>query len=353
METSLQDILAFQLGGNTMEHYLVFLGTVLGAVLAIKLVEVFVVARLKRWAAHTETQIDDFILERLPADLNPLFYTVVGFFALKQLHIHEHLVKIVNGSLIALGTFFAVHFLAGFVTFVLSERWLRSDQSDFRAKNVKGLLTLIRGAIWALGVVFLLDNLGFQISAIITGLGIGGVAVALAAQAVLGDLFSYISIVFDRPFEVGDAIHVGDFQGTVEHVGMKTTRLRSVNGEQIVIANSDLTSSRIRNFKRMEQRRIVFKFGVTYDTPPAVLRDIPAVVKAAIEANAGAKADRVHFASFSPSSLDFECVYFVDTADYAKAMDVQQAVNLTLREEFELRGIGFAFPTQTIRVQGS
>lgn len=353
MHPLFEDTLAYSLGGNTVEQYLVFAGSVLGAVLTIKLVEVFVIARLKKWAARTETKLDDFLLTRLPSDVNPLAYTLAVFLALKQLHVHDSVAKVVNGALIAVGTFFAVRFLAALVTFVLSERWLRHDRSDFRTKNVRGLLVLIRGVMWALGIVFLLDNLGFEISAIITGLGIGGVAVALAAQAVLGDLFAYIAIMFDRPFEIGDTIHVGEFIGQVEHIGMKTTRLRAVSGEQVIIANSDLTNSRVRNYKRMEQRRVIFKFGVPYDTKPEVLREIPGVVREALAAHKDVTVDRVHFWAFAPSSLEFECVYFVATGDYVRYMDVQEAVNLHLLEAFTKRGIHFAYPTQTVRVQSS
>jgi small-conductance mechanosensitive channel len=204
--------------------------------------------------------------------------------------------------------------------------------------------------VWAMALVFLLDNLGFQISAVLAGLGIGGIAVALASQAVLGDLFSYFSIMFDQPFEVGDAISVGDFGGTVEHVGIKTTRVRSVTGEQVVFSNTDLTSSRLRNFKRMGRRRVQFTLGVTYDTPSEKLEALPALLKKLVLESPEVDFDRAHFASYGNSSLNFEVAYFVRSPDYTLYMDVQQALYFRIKRSFEALGVEFAFPTQTVHL---
>jgi small-conductance mechanosensitive channel len=193
-----------------------------------------------------------------------------------------------------------------------------------------------------------MDNLGFEISAVIAGLGIGGIAVALAAQAVLGDLFSYFSILFDKPFELGDFVIVDGHMGTIEHIGIKTTRIRSLGGEQLIFSNTDLTGSRLRNYKRMEQRRIVFKLGVTYQTPIEKLKGIPSVIKNIITNIEETRFDRAHFSGFGDFSLDFEVVYHVLTGDYNRYMDTQQDINLQIAEEFERQGIEFAYPTQTL-----
>jgi len=201
-----------------------------------------------------------------------------------------------------------------------------------------------------IGIVFLMDNLGFNISAVVAGLGIGGIAIALAAQAILGDLFSYFVIFFDRPFEVGDFINVGDKVGTVEYTGIKTTRVRALSGEQLVFANTDLTNSRIHNFKKMEKRRVVFKLGVVYQTLADTLAEIPNLVKEIIEKQPDTTFDRGHFATYGDFSLNFEFVYFVLSSDYVKFMDTQQRINLEIYKEFENRGIEFAYPTQTLFV---
>jgi small-conductance mechanosensitive channel len=210
---------------------------------------------------------------------------------------------------------------------------------------------VLRLVLWSFLLLLGLDNLGVDITALVAGLGVGGVAVALAVQNILGDLFASLSIVFDKPFEPGDFIIVGELLGTVERVGLKTTRVRSLHGEQIVISNTDLLSSRIRNYKRMEERRIVFAVGVTYDTPREKLAGIPGLIRGVIEELPEVRFDRAHFRAFGAFSLDFEIVYYVLNADYNRYMDLQQAINLGIVEAFAQEAIEFAFPTQTLHLQ--
>lgn len=228
------------------------------------------------------------------------------------------------------------------------ERQLEEDPGVATAVGAVGFLA--RLAIWSLFALTALGSVGVEIGPLIAGMGIGGIAVALAIQNILGDLFASLSIVFDRPFVIGDFLIVGDEMGTVEHVGLKTTRLRSLSGEQLVFANSDLINSRVRNFKRMEERRIVFHFGVQYDTGYETLREIPDLVEGIIEEVENTRFDRAHFQRFGDSSLDFEVVYYLLVPDYAVYMDAQQAINLELYRVFEEKGIEFAFPTRTLHM---
>ncbi len=220
-------------------------------------------------------------------------------------------------------------------------------------KELRGVTTILNIFIWVLGFVFLMDNLGFNVSTVIAGLGVGGIAVALAAQAILGDLFAYFVIFFDRPFEIGDFIIVGDKLGSVEYIGLKTTRIRSLGGEQLVFSNKDLTDSRIHNYKKMERRRVVFSIGVIYQTTAEQLEMIPKMVRKIIEDQEDIVFDRGHFARYGDSSLDFEFVYYVIGADYNKYMDIQQAINLNMFKEFENKGIEFAYPTRTLFITNS
>lgn len=205
-------------------------------------------------------------------------------------------------------------------------------------------------AIWSLALLLALDNLGVDITALVAGLGIGGIAIAFALQNILGDLFASISIILDKPFEVGDFIIVGDMLGTVERVGIKTTRLRSLSGEQIVMSNNDLLQSRVRNYKRMNERRVVFSIGVTYDTPADKVEAIPGILRDAVEAQEQARIDRAHFQKYGDFALIFEVVYYVLKPDYNLMMDVQQAINLLIFRRFAEEDISFAFPTQTIHL---
>ena len=216
------------------------------------------------------------------------------------------------------------------------------------AKATRSITTVLNWVIWAGGAVFILDNLGIKISAVIAGLGIGGIALALAAQSILGDLFSSFAIFLDKPFKVGDFIIVGDLLGVVEHVGIKTTRIKSLHGEQLVFPNSDLTNSRIRNYKKMQKRRVSFQIGVLYQTTHEQLKNIPQIVAEIVKNIDKVTLDRAHFLSFADFSLVFEIVYYVDGSDYNLYMDIQQEINLALKENFGKAGIEFAYPTQTL-----
>lgn len=231
------------------------------------------------------------------------------------------------------------------------EQQLTADPGAVAALDL--LAFVLRLVVWVSVLLLMLDNLGVNITALVAGLGVGGIAVALAAQNILGDLFASLSIVLDKPFVVGDFLSIGEFLGTVEHVGLKTTRVRSLSGEQLIFANADLLNSRIRNYGRMFERRIVFSIGVTYQTPAAQLKRIPQMIRAAIEENEHVRFDRAHFQTFGDSSLVFEVVYYVLSPDYNVYMDIQQNVNLKLYEQFAAESIEFAYPTQTVFLAGA
>ena len=233
-------------------------------------------------------------------------------------------------------------------TLISRQMALRIEEDAATATTINALGFVIRLTFYSVLVLMGLSNLGFDVTALIAGLGIGGIAIALALQNVLGDLFASLSIVLDRPFVIGDFIIVGDMLGTVDYVGLKTTRVRSLSGEQIVFANADLLNSRIRNFKRMYERRIVFTLGVTYQTPRTQLEQIPAMIRAAVERQENARFDRSHFHAYGDFSLNFETVYYVLVPDYNVYMDIQQAINLEIHRAFEAAGIEFAYPTQTL-----
>ena len=212
-----------------------------------------------------------------------------------------------------------------------------------------GLISFgVDALVWVATLLLMLENLGIDITALIAGLGIGGVAVALAAQNILGDLFASLSIVMDKPFVVGDFIVVGDIAGTVEQIGVKTTRIRSLSGEQLIVSNTDLLQSRIKNFKRMRERRVLFTVGVTYQTPIEKVRAIPSIVRAEIEKETETRFDRGNFQSFGDSALLFEFVYFVKTDNYNVYADIHERICLGIMSRFEDEAIEFAYPTQTL-----
>jgi small-conductance mechanosensitive channel len=256
-----------------------------------------------------------------------------------------------HAAMTVVATFFVLRIVTAIVTEFIQSFINQRENGQTKQKQARGLVIVINVAIWVLGIVFLIDNFGYDVTALVAGLGIGGIAIALAAQTILGDLFSYFVIFFDRPFEVGDFIIVDDKMGEIEYVGVKTTRIKTLSGEQLVCSNTDLTNSRVHNYKRMQKRRVLFKLGVVYQTPHAALKEIPGTIRKIIESKSDVNFDRGHFSGFGASSLDFEFVYYVSGADYNFYMDVQQSIYLDIVEAFEQHKIEFAYPTQTLFVQ--
>lgn len=220
-----------------------------------------------------------------------------------------------------------------------------------QVKNAVSLIHFVsKSIIWSIATLLCIDNLGIDITALIAGLGIGGIAIALAAQNILGDLFASLAIVLDKPFVIGDYIVVNDVKGTVEHIGIKTTRIRGLSGEELICSNADLLSSRVSNYKRMKERRILFTIGIIYETKHKTLLKIPKILEEIITDIENAKFDRAHFINFGDSSLDFEVVYYVQIPDYVEYMNIQQQINLAIFNKFEEMNIGFAYPTRTLHI---
>ena len=346
----MQEILNHSIFGNTILEYLTSFGIFLGGMLTVYIFKQHVLRRLKRWADATDTSADDLLLSAIEKFLVPVIYLFILYAALHTLVLSAEFERGLKIAAIVLVTVLAVRVAISAVNFGLESYLDRSAHADGREKQLKGIRGLVNFAIWLIALMFLLDNLGVKISAVVAGLGVGGIAVALAAQAVLGDLFGYFVIFFDKPFEIGDFIVVGEKMGSVEYIGIKTTRIRALGGELLIFSNKDLTNSCVHNFKKMERRRVVFKLGVIYQTPSEKLKAIPALVKGIIESQADTTFDRGHFAAYGDFSLNFEFVYYVTGADYTKYMDIQQAINLEIFETFEKERIEFAYPSQTLFV---
>lgn len=349
--TDAQDV-AFQ--GNFLEQWLIALAVAAGTVLVLWLIRIIgrrlakreLHRRLVRKTAHVVSVISGGI--SWPFMIGMAFFVGSRFLELTETAALWRRSGIIMLIIIQLGIW-----VNAFLTSAV-RRYERQhlEQNAGKVTTARALVFIGRVFIVTLVVLAVLDNIpGVDVTTLITGLGIGGIAVALALQNILGDLFASLSISLDRPFSIGDFIIVDDFLGSVEHIGLKTTRIRSLGGEQLVFSNNDLLKSRIRNYKRMEQRRVVFAVGVTYQTPPSKLRKVPDIFKKQLEQFDDVHFDRAHFKSYGDYSLNFEFVYYVHTADYNRYMDIQQAINLGLYEEFEKEGIEFAYPTRTLFIE--
>lgn len=347
----MQGILQKVVFQNRVVDYAIFIATVILLTLAVYLIKKIVFHRLKKLADLSKNTLDDFLISILGKTLFPLLYYAAFYIGIKELVISRLVSKAVNVIGVFLLTYFTIIFVLAIIRYSIENYWLKKESDTARKGNVRILISIIKVIVWGTGIFFLLDNLGFKISTIIAGLGIGGIAVALAMQTILGDLFSYVAILLDKPFEIGDFVIVEDYLGTIEHIGVKTTRIRSLGGEQLVFSNSDLTNSRVKNYKRMNQRRVVFSIGVVYSTPTDNLKKIPVIISAIIKKIENTRFDRSNFSSFGDFSLNFETVYYVKSGDYNIYMDIQQQINLLIMEHFEKLGIEFAFPSQTIYME--
>lgn len=320
--------------------------------LVISLVLNFAVSRMRKISQRTSNHVDDTVVEVLAATNRIFLMLAALLIGLSMLDLSDRWnARVSHLWFIALALQLGVWFTRAIA---IGLRRYQERHSSAGMTQVSASTTLmswsLRTLLWATVVLAILSNLGVNITAFVASLGVGGIAIALAVQNVLGDLFASLSIAVDKPFEVGDFIAFDSQVGTVQYIGLKTTRIRSLSGEQIIIGNTDLLKQIVKNFKRMTERRIVFKFGVTYDTTAEQAEAIPGIVKRIIEARENVRFDRAHFQGFGDSSLDFEAVYIVTDPSYLIYMDEQQAINLQLMRELAAIGVDFAFPTRTLHI---
>jgi len=304
-----------------------------------------------RWAEKTKTKLDDEILKNIK---KPIYFFVIligMYFALNNFTFIKtystELTFIFSIAQILLVTFVITR-VVNVVIAWYAERRAKQKMSEHILFVFKKIINFI---IYMFALLIILYVLKIDLSGAVVGLGVGGIAIAFALQNVLSDAFSAFSIYFDKPFEIGDFIIVGNYSGTVKKIGMKSTRLQLLQGEELVLANSELTKASVRNFKKMKKRRIAFSFGVTYGTSTKKLKKIPDIVRDVINPNKLEYVDsleRVHFIKFGDFSLNFDVVFYIKNKDYAKYMDTQQEINFAIKEAFEKEGIEMAFPTQTI-----
>ncbi|WP_339923338.1 mechanosensitive ion channel family protein [uncultured Cyclobacterium sp.] len=344
----LDDYLSIELWNNTTKDYLMAMGFIVLGILIVRVFKKTLLKKLKKLTQRTDTHFDDYLVEAIEKFVIPALYISIVFFGIKTLTISDNLRNIISNTHTVVLAYYIIR-LVSRVLILLLKTWVSEQENgQEKVKQIGGIILIINVLIWGIGFLFLFDNLGYDVTAIVTGMGIGGIAVALAAQNILGDLFNYFVIFFDRPIEIGDFIVIDDKNGIVEKIGIKTTRIKTLSGEQLVVANSDLTSSRIHNYKKMQRRRILFAVGVSYETNTNDLKQIPEILKEIVNHQKPITFDRAHFKEFGDSSLNFEVVYFIEDAAYNTYMDIQQQINFEIFDKFQSMGISIAFPTRTL-----
>lgn len=328
---------------NALVEWVVAIGAAVLVAALMRIIQGLVVGRLAKASKRTETRVDDLFVSVLRGT-SPLFHLALGVVAARNLlRLPPGAQELIHVSLtlvFAYQTGVWGNRAAGGLVAI----WATGRDRGQQATMAAGLSFLARLVIWTFVLLLALSNLGIELSAVIAGLGVGGVAAALAVQSTLGDLFAGVSMYFDRPFDIGDAVGIDTLRGTVTKIGIKTTRIQSLDGEELVLPNGEIAKSRIRNFARMKERRVLFRFGLEYDLPVSKIERAGEIVREVIGRRDGVRLDRVHFVALGSSSLEFEVVYYVPVPDYAVYLDHQQAINLEIYRRFADDGIAFSHP---------
>ncbi len=347
-----QNFLQIEFLGNTVQDFIIAAGAFILFLAILKLFQTIILKKLKKLALKTKTDIDDTLIE-IVNTLKPPFYSFLAFyFAAQFLSLNDISAKVLQIAILVWVMYQVIIAVQILINYIVRKKM--GGEDDQAAKSAAEMLSGVsKFALWAFGALFVLSNLGVNVSSLIAGLGIGGIAIAFALQNILGDLFSSFSIYFDKPFRVGDFVVLGDQMGTVKKIGIKTTRIQVPQGEELVVSNSELTKSQLRNFGVMQKRRNLHHIGVSYSTSPEKLKEIPGMIKEIIDKQENTEYNRVHFKDFGDYSLVFEIVYYVLSGNYAVFMSAKQSVNLQIIEKFNQEGIEIAFPSQTIYLEKS
>ena len=350
MAFDLNAFLAIDIGSNKVQSYAIAIIAFLSVTVVLVILKLIFRSHLKKLSEKTRTRFDDVMVAALD-QIGIMFYVLVGIIiAIKFLVIEGIAKEIIDGVLFIGIAFYIVRFLQKIIKYLITTAIKkRKEVVDETALSL--LSNFIGIALWIIAFVWIISNLGYDVTALVAGLGIGGLAIAFALQRVLEDIFASFSIYLDKPFKAGDFIVVGDSLGVVKKIGIKTTRIESLHGEEIVMSNRELTSTTIHNYKKMQKRRVVIQLGVTYDTSSKKLEKIPTLIKDIITKVKLADFDRAHFNIYGDFALNFEVVYYVNSSDYNQHMDTQQEILLEIKRAFEKEKIEFAYPTQTVFVK--
>lgn len=334
---------------NTLTNWLLAIGYTLILFFVTYSLKKTIYKKLSGISPETETEWDDVGVEILGCIHNGVLLIFSIYIGAMELSLPQSVFFVIEKIFIIALLIQLVNTIAHLIDFWFERFKKRKMETDAAAvTTLSSVSFIIKAVLWIILVLVVLDNFGVNVTSLITGLGISGIAVALAVQNILGDLLSSFSIVFDQPFVIGDFIIVDDYMGAVEHIGLKTTRIRSLSGEQLIFSNSDLLKSRIKNFKRMYERRVIFQVSVVYQTDYDHLKLIPSVIKKIIENQPYVRFERSHFKELGAFALNFETVYWISNPDYMVYMNIHESINLGIYKHFKELGIEFAFPTQTL-----
>lgn len=354
MSLNFVKILDYILWNNLIKEYLIAFGFFVLSIFVLRFFKYVVIRKLKALTDHTRIEFDNLLTSIIDSFGWPLYSFLALYLSSRFIQLPELFEKIIYFLFLFSLAYYLIQGLQKIINYSF-ERLIKKEEKEEKGGGkgidpsvIRLLRKVTKFVLWLLAVIIILQSLGYNLSTLIAGLGIGGIAIAFAIQGVLSDVFSSFSIHLDKPFQVGDFIIVGNDTGVVKKIGIKSTRIQALQGEELVVANKELTETRIHNYKKMKKRRIVFTFGVIYETPAEKIKKIPILIKDIIDKIDLTEIDRVHFKNFGDFSLNFEVVYYLNSSDYNQYMNIQQEINLLIKEQFEKEGIIFAYPTQTV-----
>ena len=342
-------VMSYTIFSNTIFSYIIALIIFFITLTILRTVKYIIARYLKRLSKKTKSDIDDMLLRAVENVFRPLLYAFLSFYvAVRTLMIPEIVHTYLYYLLVVIGTFYGIRFVATFIDYGTKKYIENNEKEKADESTIKLLNNLAKAFLWLVAALLILSNLGYNITTLVAGLGVGGIAVAFALQNILADIFASFSIHFDKPFKTGDFIVIGNDMGTVKKIGIKSTRLTALGGEELVVSNRDLTEARVHNYKRMNKRRIQFEIGVDPSTPNKKLKKIPKMIEQIINSIDLLEFDRAHFKKFGDFTLIFEIVYHIKSKDYNVFMDKQQEINLKINEKFGKEKISMPFPSQRI-----
>jgi small-conductance mechanosensitive channel len=333
--------------GNTVGEIVIAICTFFFVLIGIRILRTVVFRRLEKLTEKTETDIDDQLFKMLE-NISRLFFWFLAFYiTVKMLKTNSRFETVLDGIFLVLIVFEAIKIAQSLINYA----FMKSGRRDETVLN--GVRLVAKIILWSIGLLLILSNLGFDISTLAASLGIGGIAIALAAQNILGDLFASFTIYFDKTFKIGDYVVIGSIsdgenKGVVQHIGLKSTRIKTLQGEELIVSNKLLTETRIQNFKKMKRRRVDIDFGIEYGTPTEKMKKIPEIIQKIVDKEKLAEYGRTHFYEFGAFSLNYKLMFHATTGDYNDYLDTRQNISLGIKEAFEKEGISMAFPTQTL-----
>jgi small-conductance mechanosensitive channel len=347
-----QEILNYSFYGNTVEQILIALLVFLVLILVFTRVASRFITRIERFAKKSNNLLDNQIVKILENTHGFLPYLLALYIGLEFVRFEPQVRTIIDNVFFVALAYYILRLLQIILGYIVEQVFLGKKKDAEANETMRGVTALILNIVlWGVGILIILSNLGINVNSLIASLGIGSIAVALAMQNILTDLFSSFMIYFDKPFEVGDYIVVGEDSGTVQKIGLKTTRITALKGNELVIPNSTLTNGRIHNFKKMKKRRVTFGFGVVYATKSAQLKKINKIIEKIFSKEDQAELFTCVFKEFGDFALQYEVIYYATTPDYKTHLEVQQSINFAIKSELEKAKISMAFPTQTIHLK--